>query len=78
MYDGSEYFQNILFKILKKLLLILNHNMYFCHNVPWKIYNPWFTKKIKMLQKVLNVLHDDVHVNQCRITLRLHNIHVIF
>jgi hypothetical protein len=32
----------------------------------------------KMLQFFLNMLHDDVHVNPCRITLGSHNIHVNF
>jgi ABC-type uncharacterized transport system ATPase subunit len=42
MYDGSEYLQNILLKISKNnIIIILNHDMYFCHDMLWKIYNPW-------------------------------------
>jgi hypothetical protein len=55
MYDGSEYLQNILFKRSNFFLLILNHGIYFCCNLPWRFYNPWPQKK-----KVLNVLHNDV------------------
>jgi len=40
MYDGSEYFQNILLKHSKNILLL-----YFYHGMLWKIYNPWPKEK---------------------------------
>jgi hypothetical protein len=66
MYDGNEYLQNIFLKIS-----ILNHGMFAIKNLQSVIEK-------KNVEKVLNVLHDDVAFNPCHITLGPQNIHVSF
>jgi hypothetical protein len=46
----SEYLQSILLNKSKKILLLilLNHGMYFCHIMLWKISNPWPKQKKKI------------------------------
>jgi hypothetical protein len=43
----SEYFQNILLNKSNNnnILILLNHGMYFCHIMLWKIYNLWPKQK---------------------------------
>jgi hypothetical protein len=43
----SEYFQNILLNKSSNnnILILLNHGMYFCHIMLWKIYNLWPKQK---------------------------------
>jgi hypothetical protein len=81
MYDDGEYLQNILLKKLKPSANnndnnnLKSHDVYFCYDMSWKIYNPWSKNKKK--KKTLKTCYMMTwHVNPCQITLGLHNIHV--